>query len=94
MSKTDVALWCYKCMGWIGIGVDGCTGGVMYRAPYMVLIKVEESNINGLLGDSRKQRAEYDLSNAIRAASHSFTCRSKKLSKMCYIRNCWNTELE
>ena len=34
MSKTDVALWCYKCMGWIGIGVDGCTGGVMYRAAY------------------------------------------------------------
>ena len=26
----EVALWCYKCMG--SIGMDGCPGGVKYRA--------------------------------------------------------------
>ena len=31
-SKRDVALWLYKCMGWIGM--DGCPGGVKYRASY------------------------------------------------------------
>ena len=32
--KTNVAPWCYKCMEWIGIGLDGCLGGGKYRAPY------------------------------------------------------------
>ena len=33
MTKTDVAPWCYKWMGWDGLDWIS-QGGVMYRAPY------------------------------------------------------------
>ena len=26
-------LWDFSCKGWTGIGMDGCPGGVKYRAP-------------------------------------------------------------